>query len=133
MWYLEETYGNYTEWFLDYQQANPCGLHMSSSLDLDGQLAAFKLAYGNNVFDGFYPWLQQHESIFDDPSITGKPVDLTAVKKVNIYPYWSSDTFCQCHLMLPNCKMQYEDLYIGLDAVRYYIEEYKGKNADNIF
>jgi len=132
MRYLEVVYGSYTKWFLTYQQHNPYLFQSSDSLPLEEELKAFKLAYGKDVFDGFYPWLRQSEDWFRDPHAIEEPLDETAIKKVQLYPYWTNDTFHDCTLTASAYYAEYEDLYVDFDAARYYIGTYKGKNADGL-
>jgi len=59
-------------------------------------------------------------------------MDETAIKKVQLYPYWTNDTFHDCTLTASAYYAEYEDLYVDFDAARYYIGTYKGKNADGL-
>lgn len=63
-WYLDETFGDYTKWILEYEKANPYYDSGADDMMLSGeeQLRAFTMTYGEDVFDNFYAWLKQNQS-----------------------------------------------------------------------
>ncbi len=129
MWYLDTTYGNYTDWIFRMEEAYPMHVHSSGSdrLPNDKILEAFYMTYGESVFDDFYAWLKNNEALFEEPSNT----DFTNVKQINLIPrfYYSAP---QYRPGIFNTSAKYRDLYIGLDAGNSYLTEYKNKTIDKL-
>ncbi len=128
MWYLDEVYGDYTKWIFEYEKANPYYLtnKTTDQLPVDEQIKAFKLAYGDDVFDGFYPWLKNHEELFKDDYV----VDLREADNFRFYPMCAYGGIY--YHLYANSGFLYKDLCIDIDAGRYYISDYKGKNTDGM-
>ncbi len=129
MRYLDEVYGDYTKWIFAYENARPYSStnKTTDQLPVDEQIKAFKLAYGEDVFDGFYPWLKSNEALFDD-SYT---VDLREADNFRFYPmcayggiYYSLHAF--------DGSLLYKDLHIDIDAGRHYISDYKGYGTEGM-
>ena len=129
MWYLDTTYGNYTDWIFKLEEAYPMHVHSNGSDKLPNEkiLEAFYITYGESVFDDFYAWLKNNEALFAEPSNT----DYTNVKQINLIPkfYYTAP---QYRPELFNTSAKYCDLYIGLDAGNWYITEYKHKTIDKL-
>ena len=126
MWYLDETYGNYTKWITEYEKINPyySSNGNTNALSISEQIKAFKLAYGEDVFDGFYPWLKNNEAIFN----ANYTIDLSTAQKFQLYPTCAyREIYYSYH-----CDTKYNDLYIDIDAVRYYLNEYKNKSTNGM-
>ena len=127
MWYLQEVYGNYTQWIADYEAAYPCTAPSHSwegvRADLASVLEIMKQTYGADVLDNFYPWLRENEALFE-PLWDVTYVDATDVEAVNLYPKMYDD---YSHTEL--YRMDYKDLYVNLESVRTYLEDYKGIDA----
>lgn len=127
MYYLQDTYGNYTQWVTDYEAAYPCTAPSHSwegvQADLASVLEIMKQTYGADVLDNFYPWLRENEALFE-PLWDETYVDATDVDAINLYPKMYDD---YSHTEL--YRMDYEDLYVNLESVRSYLEDYKGIDA----
>ena len=127
MHYLQDTYGNYTQWVTDYEAAYPCTTPSHSwegiPADLDSVLEIMKQTYGADVLDNFYPWLRENEALFE-PLWDVTYVDATDVEAVNLYPKMY-DGYSHTELY----RMDYKDLYVNLESVRTYLEDYKGIDA----
>lgn len=127
MWYLQEVYGSYTKWLTDYEAASP---YTASGFGWEGEnadpatvLESMKQTYGADVFDKFYPWLRANEALFE-PKWDVYHADYTDVEAVNLYPrFWADTSYTELY------RMDYEDLYVNLESVRTYLEDYKGINA----
>ena len=129
MWYLDETHGNYTDWIFKLEESYPFSEYSTGSNQLPKEkiLEVFYMTYGGSVFDDFYAWLKNNEGLFDEYRTT----DLRGANQLNVYPsfYFSGNDF---KLNFTKYGVKYKDLYIGLDAGKQYLTEYKGKNADNL-
>ena len=125
-WYLDEVYGDYTKWILEYEKANPYYKANANSdqLPIEEQIKAFKLAYGEDVFDGFYSWLRKNEELFNGTNT----VDLSGAEKIQFYPMCAYSEITYSFWW----RGSYNDLYIGIDAGRYYLNEYKGKSTNEM-
>ena len=124
-WYLDEVYGDYTKWIFEYEKVNPYDRAntKTNKLPIEEQIKAFKLAYGEDVFEGFYAWLKENEKLFKN----NYPVDLSVAEKIQFYP-----TCAYREIYYSFSGGSYNDLYIGIDSGRYYLNEYKGKNTDEM-
>ncbi len=134
MWYLDETFGNYTDWIYKLEESYPFYKNSKGSDRLPNEkiLEAFYLAYGESVFDGFYEWLKPNEEMLNNEHYT---VDLRGAEKFNIYPKFDALGIhykpTVLHFFSEN-GILYRDLYIGLDAGNKYLTEYKGKTYDKL-
>lgn len=128
MWYLDEVYGDYTKWIYEYENANPYYLANKTSdrLEIEEQISAFKLAYGDDVFEKFYPWLKANRAVFDE-YIT---LDL---REVDNYVFFPMCAYSEINYSLYADKaFIYNDLCIEIDAGRHYISDYKGYSTDGM-
>ena len=120
-WFLDEVYGDYTKWIYTYEEYNP---HHSSGADgewlaTEEQIKAFKMAYGENIFDEFYAWLKQNEHKFE----RYYSLNLSDVKQIDLYPAFMAEE----RFELP-MTIQYRDLCIDLSGGIYYLTEYQNKD-----
>ena len=128
-WYLDEVYGDYSKWITVYEEYNPYYLSTlnTNMLPLEEQIKAFELAYGEDVFDGFYPWLKENEDLFEHRNI-----DLTGADQIRLYPSfyygWVDYSFKGINY---NAGVLYKDLYIDLSAGMHYMVAYKGKDISS--
>jgi hypothetical protein len=124
-WYLDEVYGDYTSWSIAYEEM----IHRYQNYDApnhlsaEDQIKAYKLAYGEDVFDGFYAWLKEHDDLFE-----GIEEDWSKVEKLQFVPRFYSDG-----VSFGCITGKYKDLYIDLDFAVRMMKEYKGKSADGLF
>ncbi len=130
-WYLDETFGDYTKWILEYEKLNPYfeeTWHRSDELPKENQLNAFKSVYGEDVFDNFYAWMKQNETI-----LSFQPVDLSEAENIQLYPQFASSGIgYYLHLGDHKSPLVYKDLYIDFSAGKQYMTEYKGRNTDGM-
>ena len=52
---------------------------------VEREVSALKASYGEDVLDGFYPWLKENSALFDYGDMDA-PVDLRGVQQVTLYP-----------------------------------------------
>lgn len=127
MWYLDTVYGDYTKWIYEYEKVNPFYLAniVGDQCPVEEQIKAFKLAYGEDVLDGFYPWLKNNEALFEQR----QPIDLSGAERIEIYP------MCAAFGIVYSFDADggsYKDLCIDIDVGRCYLSEYKNKNTDGL-
>lgn len=134
MWYLDQTYGNYTDWIYKLEEAYPKHVNAPYSDQLPNEkiLEAFYITYGESVFDDFYAWLKQNEDLFKEPSLSDSRPDMRTVSQFNLIPsfYYQGPKYSP-HIFDFN-GAHYRDLYIGLDAGIKYLTEYKNKTIDKL-
>ena len=137
MWYLDEVYGDYTKWITEYEKVNPYYLANNKATNkspTEEQIKAFKLAYGNDVFDNFYAWLKNNEATFH----ANHTIDLSSAEKIQIYPCCGRSTINYKFTAIcdyDNTKYTgalYQDLYIDIEAGRKYLSEYKNKDTSGM-
>ena len=122
-WYLDEVYGDYTKWITEYEKENPYPKGpLYLSLPTEEQIKAFKMTYGEEVFDGFYPWLKENETIFDY-----RLTDLRGAEKIQVYPM-----FAGFGILYDVPNILYRDLIIDFSAGKRYLTEYKGRNIEGM-
>ena len=121
MWFLDETYGDYTKWISAYEEYSPYHSAGSESYQLpfEEQAKAFKMAYGDDVFDKFYAWMKQNEDLF----VTNGVIDLKEAREINFYP-----KFMGMESYMLTEAMSYRDLCIDLSGGNYYLTDYQNKN-----
>ncbi len=124
MWYLDEVYGNYSKWITAYENENWAFVAFSNQLPIEEQIRAFKSAYGDDVFDGFYSWFTSNENLFKK----SQPIDLRDVEKIQLYPNFAYDEI----FYEISGAITYNDLFIDIDAGKRYIAEYKAQNIDGM-
>ena len=126
MWYLEETYGEYTKWIYEYEKMNPYyrSNDMGNVVKTEDQIQIFKTVYGENVFDEFYLWLKENQELFE----SGVVADLSRAEKIQVYPTCAySGIFYSLGF-----GFRYQDLLVEIDPGREYLEKYKGKNTKDM-
>ena len=123
MWYLDDVYGDYGKWVTEFEKLY-CFREAGPGSDVspvEWQIAALKSAYGEDVLDGFYPWLKENIDLFEvDFDNKYGESDLSGIDKINLYPAFS--------IVTPDAVMhnfKYNDLYINIETVRGYLSEYK--------
>lgn len=132
--YLKATYGECFSWLaIDAKRENTTAL-----LSVDEEMALFFQRYGENCFEGFYPWLRANSKQFDTPGPHGPMLaktpaiyDAKGMPPVVMYPYFFI-SYLMDYTTLCDYSMAYENLYICLDETRYYLETYKGRNVDGL-
>ena len=125
-WFLDEVYGDYTKWIYTYEELYPCYNNQNAKLSTEDQLKAFKIAYGDDVFDKFYAWLQNNEYKFERKDT----LDIRTTHNIDLYPQFTAGT--TKGYRLPYKNYEYSELYINLQPGKYYLSEYKNKNIDKL-
>ena len=137
MWYLDEVYGDYTKWITEYEKVNPYYLAnniATNKCPTEEQIKAFKLAYGNDVFDNFYAWLKNNEATFRG----NHTIDLSSAEKIQIYPTCGTTSITYNFTAIKDYHdyrytgALYQDLYIDIEAGRKYLSEYKNKDTSGM-
>jgi hypothetical protein len=130
MAYLDNTYGNYTAWISEVEKM-PISPFLAN-ISPNDQIKAIANAYGTNALDGFYKWVKNNGTLFayDDNLY----LDMTKLIRYRIFPeYVISDIKIRLSIRdYNNYTVAYNGLTIELDALRHYLEEYKGLPADNL-
>ena len=127
MSYLDEVYGDYTKWVLKFNEMYPyAGNGEWNVSPVDQQFAVLKATYGDDVLDGFYPWLKNNEAKFKR---NNSPfMDIEGVDAINWYPTF--DALTSSVRLLP--RFAYKDLYINVETVRKYLSEYKNCDISDL-
>ena len=127
MAYLDEVYGDYTKWVLKFNEMYPYPGNWEWNVSpVDQQLAVLKATYGDDVLDGFYPWLKNNEAKFKR---NNSPfMSLEGVESINWYPTFNAVT--SSVTLLP--RFAYKDLYINIETVRKYLSEYKNCDISDL-
>ncbi len=125
MWYLDTVYGSYTKWLDVIDSMYPYKPVEGGTPTTDQQVKALKAAYGDDVMDGFYPWLKKNLDKFQYNYKDSKYTELSGV--MNIYPTFDA---LEPRMVLEN--IEYTDLYINLEQARYYLEEYMNFDSSNL-
>lgn len=123
--YLHETYGNYTQWIIEFENTysyREYGKKMYGNSTLEQRVEVLKATYGEDVLDGFYPWLQEdlHRYEYDNNR------DITNLEAINFYPVFNGEHIAEIK------DIQFEDLYINLETMRTYFEDYWKKDASGL-
>ncbi len=124
MAYLDEVYGDYCKWVTLASDIYPPDF-ISHTLTTEQQIDVLKQAYGEEVIDNFYPWLQANEERFK--ALRMNKVDVEGVKSANWYPEFHS---VHSRVILDN--INYSDLYLNLESTRMYLGEYKNADITNL-
>ena len=127
MAYLHQVYGDYTRWITAFSDVETDIDRLYFNSAPEQQTAVLKAVYGEDVLVNFYPWLQANLEQFDENQPALADRDLTAVESVNLYPTY--DAICR-KAWIKNFR--YKDLYINIDTVRRYVEEYKGGDGTGL-
>ncbi len=123
MAYLDDAYGDYSKWITASEDLEGDG----QNFPMDQQFAAFRTAYGDDVFDGFYPWLKKNEKSFTVDYGKRVEYDLQEAEAVTIYPYFMS---FDCPTEIYNIR--YSDLYVNLEEAKRYLNQYKNRAIDDL-
>ena len=124
MAYLQDTYGEYTSWITKFEELYSCKTHRNYTNEspVEKQIEVLKATYGNDVLDNFYPWLKEHQDLFEQDSNLFR--DLSNAGGINLYPTFNA---VSSYAMLK--PFRYNDLYINIETVRTYVEDYKQQDA----
>lgn len=127
MAYLQDVYGNYTGWVTKYEELycfNTSSTNTNAS-PVSTQIEVLKATYGDDVLDNFYPWLKEHQQEFEPDYSAFR--DLSGAEGINLYPEFDA---IGCRAAIDNFR--YNDLYIHIDTVRTYVEDYKQMDASEL-
>ena len=117
--YLDEVYGDYTKWIYTYEAYNHFNPFESNMVPAEEQVKALKMAYGDDVLDGFYPWIRANEERLHEFEIT----DMSAVDELDLYP-----TFMAWEDYSTERSVKYSKLCIDLSGGMYYLNEYQDRD-----
>ena len=134
MAYLDEVYGNYSEWINYYENEHPYyhKRNIGDDVNLETIYNCMEKTYGKEVFELFYPWLEKN-----DERLSKTPgedefwaYDLSRLKYSYIYPnFYTGGSI----IKLTTYKLfVYDNLYIGIEPLRYYLQEYKKQNVNKL-
>jgi len=132
MAYLDAVYGDYTLWIKKFSSIYPEPVE-SQFVSSEDCISVLKTAYGDDVLDNFYPWLQENESLFawepwipyGDTAETSL-FDLTATNSLILYPRFAAGDNSIYATNL-GFGIKYHNLYCDLSEARKYLTEYKGQ------
>jgi len=127
MAYLDNVYGDYSQWIVKMNEigydeiADPTKRHIE----------AFTRAYGENVLDGFYEWLQKNEDQFVDIYTYDVDYDISGANCITLYP---SFFFQDCNTILADngSDVVYNNLFIDLEECKNYLSSYKNRSIDDL-
>lgn len=125
MMYLDDVYEDYTKWIPEYANRYLCYLSEGDgSGRLNEQIQVLIDTYGENVYEGFYSWLENHLASYD---IFSTSADYTTVSSLTFYPLFQFDGYSESFLW-----GSYNDLCVSLTEFRRYMTEFKEYNIDNL-
>lgn len=131
MAYLHEVYGDYSKWITAFEDTydfrTTATVSNSDESSVDQQIKVLKATYGEDVLDGFYPWLKENQSRFSGVVHQSDLTDRTGIEGVSWYPAYDA---VQSAAKLERIK--YNDLYINIDALRTYIGTYKQEETSDL-
>ncbi len=127
MHYLDDVYGNYTKWFLEYERRNPSDATSDRIQEVAAEdtFALFKSVYGDKVFDNFYSYLQENAFFVQLENLENrKTYDLTGLDRTYLYPlfHYNGD---QARIE----NFAYNNLVVDLTETKKYLSEYKNRNS----
>ena len=129
MHYLDDVYGDYTSWIVEYEKANPSDstTDIIQNVGFEETFELFKSVYGDDVFDNFYPYLKENAFFIQIEDIIRNKHDLTELDKTYLYPffYYSGN-----YIKIEN--FSYNNLIVDLTETKKYLSEYKNRNASNL-
>ena len=124
MWYLHDTYKDYTKWILFREVTDPSSNYRHPNINNEDWFAEIKQIYGNDILDNFYPWLKANEILFEFDLNTRDTFDLTNIEYITLYPHFdTSANFTETG------KITYNNLLIDIEEAKKYLTEYKGKHV----
>ena len=121
MMYLDEVYGDYCGWVSAYGENYPCR-YANNTSHMEEQIQVMKDVYGEEVFDRFYPWLEEklNSSFAFDPDYSWR-------KQYVYYPLFAGYGY--------EPRMfdgKYEDMCVSLAEYRNYMTEFKGYDLEGL-
>lgn len=128
MAYLQDVYGNYTEWVTKFEEMYSFRNARTNSNEspVAQQIEVLKATYGDDVLDNFYPWLKEHQAEFDVNYDASSQL-LSNAQGINLYPTFNA---IESRAKIEN--FQYNNLHINLETVRFYLSEYKKLDASDL-
>jgi len=127
MAYLESKFGNCTNW---------AKTAATGALSGEAEMQLLKSTYGSNFADGFYNWIKANpisgEAIghFYDPH-SQNTLDLAGYGPLSFYASFPNYGTFTCAFSTHSFK--YKDLYINLEEAKHFLQDYKGRNIDNLY
>ncbi len=127
MAYLDDVYGDYSSWMHTANKMDS----PDNELPVDMQIESLKQTYGQDVLDGFYPWLKANWQRFVIDHNAPADYDLSQADVVTFYPYFYSWN-CDALLADFHSRVFFSDLYIDLEEFKSYLSEYKNRETDRL-
>ena len=127
MAYLDNVYGDYSKWLL---QLNEIGYDEIADTT-KRHIEAFTRAYGENVLDGFYEWMQKNEDLFVDIFADSTDYDMTGADSITLYPSFFFQDCCT-NLADNGSDVVYNNLFIDLEECKKYLSSYKNRSIDDL-
>lgn len=121
MMYLDEVYGDYCLWIPAYAENYRC-VYLNQTQYIDDQIQVMRDVYGEEVFEGFYPWLEeklQTNNAYDR--------DYSWRKNYVYYPCFAGYGYEPGMF-----DGKYEDMCVSLAEYRNYMTEFKGYSLDTL-
>jgi len=126
MAYLDDVYGDYSRWVKEMPDSY-------SSFSAREEISLLKRVYGDDVIDGFYPWMHEHENQYIYmPYGEYMPCDLTGAEYVAFYPGFNAVERFTFLFTRNEFQIEYDDLYIDIEEARRYLSEYKSMDVDSL-
>ena len=125
MAYLHQVYGDYAQWIPKLEEKHPF-YKTNEKKTSEWCIEAIKSVYGRDVFDNFYPWLQENLDQFDEGQAYSSFRDLTGVEEISWYPNFQN---LESTAILG--RVRYQDLLIRLEPMRKYVKDYKGFSGED--
>ncbi len=127
MAYLDNVYGNFSSWI---DLCNNAETGFDHLLTVEQEVEILKAAYGDDVFDNFYPWLKKNEHLFEYYITDSPDYDLTKADYVELYPFFMG---FDCATTLVNgAYISYDNLTVNLLETRKYLSEYKNRDLSSL-
>ncbi len=124
MTYLNDIYGKPFGWIKTFRIKEG---RSTEDCTKEFLLQSILSVYGEEVFDGFYPWLKENKARF---TFLGESAfDLTGLSKITVYPEFRQKSKL---FNLGYGSFICNDLCIDLTEARRYLVDYKGKDISDL-
>lgn len=130
-YYVDETYGDCNRWLYELQALCKDKEEYNIVLPLETDIACLKNAYGEDVLDGFYPWLKNFLTEKTWNQKGGVPFDYSAIQELTVYPKFYAAGY-HSYLLGSHWPLQ-DHLCISLGPFKDYLQRYKGKDISGLY
>lgn len=129
-YYIDETYGDCNRWLYELQELSR-DMEYNIVLPLETDIACLKNAYGDDVLDGFYPWLKAFLAENKWNQLGGVVFDYSALSELTVYPKFHFNGYYS--YLSSNTRLVQDHLCISLDPFKDYLQRYKGKDISGLY